>query len=186
MTATRLYLVRHAHAHWSPDEARPLSAEGARAAARLAEIFDGRAVHAVYSSPSQRAIETVSVIARRRGLTPIIIEDLRERDLRPVPSEDFVEAARETWRQPHATPFGGEANAVAQARGLAVLRRLLTGHGGVDVVVSTHGTLMALMMNGLDPAYGFQFWQRLTFPDVFCLTVVAGRMIAVDRIWTDD
>ena len=36
---TVFYLIRHAHADWTPDEGRPLSERGQRDALRLAECL---------------------------------------------------------------------------------------------------------------------------------------------------
>ena len=48
-------LVRHAHAAWTPDENRPLTAGGLAAAASLAERLAHLPVDAVYASPATRA-----------------------------------------------------------------------------------------------------------------------------------
>ncbi len=50
------------------------------------------------------------------------------------------------------------------------------------MVLSTHGSLMTLLMNHLDPSIGFEFWERLTFPDVYQVTL--EQHVRVDRVWT--
>ena len=39
-----IYLIRHAHIFWTPDENRPLSAQGSRDAIRVADALDEYAV----------------------------------------------------------------------------------------------------------------------------------------------
>jgi phosphohistidine phosphatase SixA len=44
MAATKIYLVRHAHADWAADESRPLSKSGLAAAERIAWFYNCRRV----------------------------------------------------------------------------------------------------------------------------------------------
>ena len=48
-----MYLVRHAHAHWTPDEDRPLSARGRRDAERVAGVLCAYPIIALYASPGE-------------------------------------------------------------------------------------------------------------------------------------
>jgi 2,3-bisphosphoglycerate-dependent phosphoglycerate mutase len=185
MPPTTLYLVRHAHAVWRPDEDRPLSDAGCAAADRVAALLQGRPIAAIYSSPSRRAIETIAPLAGLVGVVPELVPDLRERELDPVAADQFEPTVRETWRAPQAAIGRGESNAAAQARGLAVLARVAVDHPGRQAVLSTHGTLLALMLNGLDAAFGFAFWQRLTFPDVYRLDLDGTGPPRVSREWTE-
>ena len=69
----QLYLVRHAEAaDGEPDELRPLTAEGRRAARTLGERLaaDGVVPDAVLTSPLLRARETGAELARPVGLEP--------------------------------------------------------------------------------------------------------------------
>jgi len=69
----QLYLVRHAEAaDGEPDELRPLTADGRRAARTLGERLaaDGIKPDAVLTSPLLRARETGAELARPVGLEP--------------------------------------------------------------------------------------------------------------------
>ena len=69
----QLYLVRHAEAaDGEPDELRPLTADGRRAARTLGERLaaDGVKPDAVLTSPLLRARETGAELARPVGLEP--------------------------------------------------------------------------------------------------------------------
>jgi len=69
----QLYLVRHAEAaDGEPDELRPLTADGRRAARTLGERLAAEGVHpdAVLTSPLLRARETGAELARPVGLEP--------------------------------------------------------------------------------------------------------------------
>jgi 2,3-bisphosphoglycerate-dependent phosphoglycerate mutase len=51
------------------------------------------------------------------------------------------------------------------------------------VVLATHGTLLALVLNGLDAAFGYDFWRRLTFPDAYRLDLDGSALLRVERLW---
>lgn len=186
MATTTIYLIRHAHAHWSDDEARPLSDTGRESAQLVAERLASRAIAAVYSSPSRRAVETVAPLANDLGLEPELVADLRERELPVVPANAFDALVRDAWHRPDDPPPGGESNVEAQARGTAVVLRLVDRHPGGEVALATHGNLLALVLNRLDPSYGYEFWRRLSFPDVYALTLDGHRLIGLERIWDSD
>ncbi|MGC9371651.1 MAG: histidine phosphatase family protein [Paracoccaceae bacterium] len=171
MTITTLCLIRHAHAHWTPDEMRPLSAEGAAAAWRVADHLASDPIDVIVSSPYRRAIETVRPLADRLGLAIGIEPDLRERTLTTasLPPERFETAVRATWSNFGFTHPGGETNHAALQRGVAVVRRLVRTCPGRHIVVSTHGNLLALILHHFDPTIDYAFWSALTMPDVYRL-----------------
>jgi 2,3-bisphosphoglycerate-dependent phosphoglycerate mutase len=183
---THVYLVRHAHAVWTPDEGRPLSSAGASDAQRVAELLHAAPIAAMYASPSRRAIDTVAPLAERLGIGIALVGDLRERDLPPVPADTFEQAVLDTWLAPDRAPHGGESNAVASARGLAVLQRTVARHAGTGSVLATHGTLMVLVLHALDSRFDYAFWQRLTFPDIYRVSFARGQFVAAERVWCQD
>ena len=180
---TTIYLVRHAHTDWQPDEGRPLSTSGLDAAQRLATLLSPLPIAAVYSSPLRRSVDTVTPLAKRLGVRPELVSDLRERELPVLPPGEFDRAMQEAWRSPEKATDGGESNATAQTRGLAAVRGVLMRHPGEHVVVSTHGNLLALVLNGLDPAFGYDFWRTLSFPDVYRLEFEGTSLVGAERVW---
>ena len=178
-----LYLVRHAHAEWLPDEGRPLSLRGMRDAVRLADRLADRSIEAVYSSPYRRVIQTVSALAVRRKL-PIQIEDrFRERTLGNWSANTFEEAVSRTWQDAEYSWPGGESNKAAQTRAIEALDELIIGEPAEHIVLGTHGNLLTLILNHYDPQVGFVFWSRLTMPDVYQLETVGGRHARYTRLW---
>lgn len=182
---TTLYLVRHAHADWNPDEERPLSERGRASAVVLSELLARSPITAISSSPARRALETVEPLARRLRIEPLVVADLRERELMIAPGGDFERQVQATWSAPAAAVFGGESNDAAQARGLAVIKQILAEPNGRCTVVATHGNLLALILNGLRPAFGFEFWKSLTFPDAYELRFRKTGLVNVRRIWEE-
>ena len=180
---TVLYLVRHAHADYVPDEQRPLSAQGVVAAGRVAGLLGQLPVRAIYASPYRRAWQTVESLAGKLGLPLRFEPDLRERTLGRLPAElDFAAAVRQTWADPAFAHPAGETNAAAQRRGVAVVQRLLAQHPDQRLVLATHGNLLALVLQHFDPGVGYAFWQSLTMPDVYELRV-EGDAASFRRLW---
>lgn len=179
----RLYLVRHAHAEWEPDEDRPLSARGRDDAARVADRLAASGLAAIYSSPARRAVETVEALADRAGIRPVLLRDLREREAPPQPTGGFDDFVRRSWLEPAATVAGAEPMIEAQARGLRAIRFVLSQHLGRNVAVATHGNLLALIVNALDSSRGYDLWRSLTFPDVYELRFDGDRLEGMRRLW---
>jgi 8-oxo-(d)GTP phosphatase len=81
--AVPMYLVRHTKAGdrdgWSePDELRPVSKPGRRQARRLVDVFDGRPVVRLFSSPYLRCIQTLEPLAEERGIEIELAHELGE------------------------------------------------------------------------------------------------------------
>ncbi|HEX2765200.1 MAG TPA: histidine phosphatase family protein [Candidatus Limnocylindria bacterium] len=154
------------------DDDRPLTDAGRVAAAELAAELDAWEVTAVYSSPYARAVETVSPLAIRRGLQVQLLDDLRERRL-------SVERIPDTWRDSlerswadadFALP-GGESGRVAQRRAIGMLDLLRIRHpDGGRLVIGSHGNLISLILQALEPEVGFAFHMAMPTPAVYRLT----------------
>jgi 2,3-bisphosphoglycerate-dependent phosphoglycerate mutase len=180
------YLVRHAHADWTPDEHRPLSARGSADANRVADILQQHPIGAIYASPFRRARQTVQPLAARLGMPVHIEQGLEERRLGSAANEGFLEAVEATWRDPSYAHPGGETNAAAQQRGLSVLRRLQEQHTAKHIVLTTHGNLMALILQGMDASIDFAFWKSLSMPDIYMLNVGQDGKARMNRLWQEN
>ena len=178
-----VYLIRHAHATWTPDEERPLSAQGMRAAIGVANALCAMPISRIVSSPYRRAVQTVQPLADRLDLAVEIEYDLRERSLgKPELGTGFISAVEATWSDPSFVHPGGESNETAQKRALAVVERLLGVRTGSHIALSTHGNLLALVVQHFDRRVGFDFWRALSMPDIFALRVDEGR-VSLNRLW---
>jgi 2,3-bisphosphoglycerate-dependent phosphoglycerate mutase len=180
-----LYLVRHAHAEWTSDENRPLSDQGSRDAVRVAKILCGHPIGVIYSSPFRRARDTIAPLAERLGLLIHLETDLQERKLGNGDFKDFFKAVETTWRNPAFAHPGGESSITAQQRGIAVVERLLKRHRKGNIVLSTHGNLMALILQIFDPSVDFIFWKSLTMPDVYKLNIDQSGKGVMQRLWQE-
>ena len=179
------YLVRHAHADWTPDENRSLSARGYADAERVADILQPYPIGAIYCSPFRRARETIAPLATRLGLPVRIAPELQERQLGHRATRGFLEMVAATWRDPSFAHPAGESNAAAQRRGLGLVRQLQERRVAEHIVLSTHGNLMALILQGFDAAVDFAFWKSLTMPDIYTLRFSKVDEPVMGRLWRE-
>jgi 2,3-bisphosphoglycerate-dependent phosphoglycerate mutase len=169
-------LVRHAEpvAFDTPgilDDERPLTDAGRAAAEELAAELDGFAVTAIYSSPYARALETVTVLARRRGMEVHLLTDLRERRLAEAQMDDWREQLEAAWTDPELVLPGGESGAAAQRRAVGILDLLRSRHpDGGRLVLGSHGNLISLVLQALEPAVDFTFHMAMPMPALYRLT----------------
>lgn len=169
-------LVRHAEAipfgsHGVLDDDRPLSDAGRAAADKLAAELDVFDVTAIYSSPYARAVETVSALGRRRELEINLLADLRERRLTPEPSEGWRATLEQAWADGDFAAPGGESGRAAQRRAIGTLDLLRSRHpDGGRLVLGSHGNLISLMLQALEPRIDYDFHMAMPTPALYRLS----------------
>jgi broad specificity phosphatase PhoE len=135
---TTLLLVRHAAHDWLgrgipgrlPGVA--LNDEGRSQARELAQRLEGVRIDAIYSSPQQRARETVAPLASQLHLPVAIANEGGD----PALWHRWVE------RRSIAQPPGGEAFAQVAQRVMAGMKRLRDLHPRQSVLVLSHGDVI--------------------------------------------
>jgi broad specificity phosphatase PhoE len=162
--AAELFIVRHADAIPGADEIipsgiyddLPLSRLGRDQAQALADRIGALSFSAIYSSPLLRCRQTAAPVAERLGLTPVIIEDLKEirlGDIRPLPDDradlvaltaalqqrqaDIVRLAGETGHW-DAIP-GSEPSKEFRRRVVETCDAIAGRHIGQRVLIFAHG-----------------------------------------------
>ena len=174
-----LYLVRHSHADFTPDDQRPLSPEGVKAARQVTALLVNLPIKQIISSTSRRAIETIEGLGLETGVTIELDDRLCERRLSNTVLPNFMDAVGKTWQDFYFSHPGGETNRRAQNRAISLLKELQFKTENEHVVLSTHGNLLALILNQLNTSYGFNFWRSLTTPDIYQIDP-AG---VIERLW---
>ncbi|WP_078596595.1 histidine phosphatase family protein [Evansella clarkii] len=181
---TNLYFVRHAHSAYTPDElGRPLSERGFTDMPKVNEILTAENIDIVIASPYKRAIQTVEGVAAYIGKEIVVLEGFKERNLSPVPVEDFNHAITKVWDDFSFSLEGGESNNMGQARGVETTYTVLDKYKGKNVVIGTHGNIMVLIMNYFDSQFDFPFWKKLDMPDIYKLTFDGKELRSVSRLW---
>jgi 2,3-bisphosphoglycerate-dependent phosphoglycerate mutase len=176
----RLFLVRHCEPT-GQEAAAPLTAAGEAQAVLLADHLETMGVDLLVSSPYARAQQSIAPLARRLGLAVEIDARLAERVLSTMPLAQWREAIRQTFEDLDLAWLGGESSRTAMARGRAAIDELLARPEWAPVVV-THGNLMALILRSFAPQFGFQTWECLSNPDVYCLAV-QGERVEMSHTW---
>ncbi|MFJ8517125.1 histidine phosphatase family protein [Lysinibacillus xylanilyticus] len=183
---TVIYFVRHAHSHFTADEYnRPLSDKGFEDRDRITNLFKNKIIHTIYSSPYNRAVQTVEGIAEEHKLQINTIDSLKERILSTETILDFDAAIRQVWSHPNFAFEGGESNEIAMQRAITTLQKIILAHPNDNVVIGTHGNVMALLLQYFDPKYDYSFWKKLSMPDVYQLTFQHLVLRDVQRIWQE-
>jgi broad specificity phosphatase PhoE len=153
---TRVLLVRHAAHDWLgrgiPGRLPgvPLSEEGRLQAQALATRLADVRLHAIYSSPQQRARETVAPLAARLALPVETANEFDEIDfgdwtgLRFTQLENADAALWRRWVEQRsiAQPPGGEPFAQVAQRVMTGLQRLRELHPAATVLVLSHGDVI--------------------------------------------
>jgi 2,3-bisphosphoglycerate-dependent phosphoglycerate mutase len=172
-----LLLVRHAAAvapgtaGWAArDDERPLTDEGSRAAQELADELEAFVITAAYSSPYTRALQTIEPITRRRQLDIQVLPDLRERQLTDGQRDDWYDHLARSWRDPDYALPGTESGRAAQRRAMGVLDLLRVRHAdGGKLLVSSHGNLISLILQSLEPGVDLAFHLGMPNPAIYHL-----------------
>ena len=125
-----------------------LNEEGRTQAQALAERLAGLPIHAIYSSPMERAVQTAEPIAQATNLEIEICEDVLEMDFGHWTNAAFKELETQplfqrfnTFRSNTRIP-GGEMMLEAQARIVAGLEKLSAQHQNQTVAVVSHADLI--------------------------------------------
>ncbi|HEX7171469.1 MAG TPA: histidine phosphatase family protein [Candidatus Limnocylindria bacterium] len=176
LAALDVLLVRHAEPmpFGTPDIAdddRPLTPAGRSAALELAAELDGWEITAIYSSPYARSVEMVTILAERRRLGVQLLDDLRERRLSAEQHDGWRESLERAWTDADFSMPGGESGREAQRRAVATLDLLRVRHpDGGRLVLGSHGNLISLILQALEPGVGFDFHMSMPTPALYRLT----------------
>ena len=174
--ATSVLLVRHGHQDYDRDGPvgamfdPPLSALGRSQARLVGAALSEKHVDVVYASPLRRALDTGREIARRHGLDPVVIGDLREvgifRDVPPHETalgffgEQRLAAVRERMlREKRWDAFPcSESSAGFRRRVVEAMESIIAAHPGGRVVVACHGGVInAYIAHVIGSAYDMFF-----------------------------
>jgi broad specificity phosphatase PhoE len=164
VTPLRLVLVRHgettANAEGILDTllpGHPLSEEGHRQAAELAQRLAGEPVVAVYASRALRAQQTARPVAARHGLAAQVLGGVHEAfigDLEGCRAPDAHRTLHELYRTWHygdleAARPGGESGKQVLSRYLADVAAIRSAHRDGTAVLVSHGAATRLAVVAL-------------------------------------
>ncbi len=165
-----LVLVRHSQPEIEPD--RPaatwrLSELGRRRAESLAARLGHYRANVIWCSREPKAKETGEIIGHALGLPLRVRDGLEEHHRRNVPfiqsAQEFEQAVEEFLSRPARLVLGSETANQARDRFTAAIEAVLQADFE-DVIVVTHGTVMALYLARIANVEPMSFWRELKTP----------------------
>ena len=177
------YLIRHAQSQPSSKLAEPdwpLSERGKEQAVRLSPMLESLDIDRLYSSPYLRTLSTIDPFARKRELNVVVDPDLRERKITDRVRKDFPELWMRSWKDFSFALPGCENSFDAQRRFVGAVSRIVMDEASPTIGISAHGNVIALMLNYLEPGYGWEEADGLRNPDVIKLDL-GDRGLRWDR-----
>ncbi|MEK0314841.1 histidine phosphatase family protein [Cohnella sp. 56] len=178
-----LYIVRHCKAEGQEPDAR-LTESGMRQAEMLAAFLIGQEIDYIVSSPYERACRTIAPLAEQIGMEVVLDDRLSERVLSSGSDPDWRDRLRHTFDDLDICYEGGESSRAAMSRAIRVVLEALE-RDKQNIVLVSHGNLIALLLKHFDDRIGFEEWEALSNPDVFHLAFPTEAQPTIQRIWTD-
>jgi probable phosphoglycerate mutase len=139
-----LLLIRHALPERRENTDGPadpeLTSDGHAQAEHMARYLSSEAVHAVYTSPLRRAVQTAGPLCREFGLTPVVVEGIAEfdRDANEYIPLEELKAAGDPRFAEFIAAEGIELDDFAE-RVIRSIDDIIEGHPGQTVAVVCHG-----------------------------------------------
>ena len=157
---TAIYFIRHAQSqHWKDDRTRPLTDEGRADAKIVLDFLKDKSIDAFYCSPYKRSMDTIQEAADYFHIKIITDERLRERESGAV--EDYYGMIEKRWQDHEFHEEGGESIRMVQDRNIAALMEILAANHDKTIVIGTHGTALAAMINYYQPEFGYKEFMRI-------------------------
>ena len=175
-----LLLIRHALPvrHIVTDGAAdpPLSDAGRAQAQHLADYLAHEELHAIYTSPMRRAIETAVPLVEGRGVEPVIVDEVAEwdrNDTEYVPMEELRAANDPRWQAMLRGEWLAHEESPEQfvARVVGALERVIAAHSGQRIAVVCHG---GVIYGYLGHVLGLPMGQAFFYPNYTSIHRVAA------------
>lgn len=183
---TTVYFVRHAQPDYSnhDDALRPLTPKGQADTALVTAYLEDKDIAAVFSSPYQRAVDTVRPFALQSGLQVQLVDDFRERRVDSCWIEDFDAFSRQQWEDFDYKLSDGECLREVQQRNVAALQGLLDAWAGKSIAIGSHGTALSTVIQQYRPSYGYaDFCQmKSLMPWIVAFRFDDGQCVGIDMV----
>lgn len=164
---TRLYLVRHGQTEWNIEgrmqgsKDSPLTDLGIYQAKQLGKSLEKVNIDIVYSSSSERTMNTAKIIVGKRKINILPTDELKEMNFGfwegmtfEVIKEQYQELYQTFWNTPHLLrDCPGESFEQLKNRLVGFVNKVIQQHEGKDILLVTHGVALKMIINtfkGLD------------------------------------
>jgi broad specificity phosphatase PhoE len=189
----KLILIRHSQSQVDPDSPAhewPLSEEGRRRCAPLAQRLAVYAPEVIVASRERKAAETATRVAATLGVRLETALGLHEHERARAPftsAEVFERTVATFFERPDDLVFGEETAAQARERFDRAVQGVLALHPGKNVAIVSHGTVMTLFVAQHAGVAPFPFWKRLGMPALVMLSLPDfGLLEVIERLEIGD
>ncbi|GAE91431.1 phosphoglycerate mutase family 2 [Gracilibacillus boraciitolerans JCM 21714] len=182
----RILIIRHCHALGQHSDS-PLSKRGNQQAYELSRKLERLSfpIHRIITSPFLRTKDSIKPFAIRQNITIETDDRLKERLLSEQPIDDWIDILEESFQNFYFKLPGGESSSDAYKRAEELLKECINDELNENIIIVTHGNLLALMLKKFNVEFGFHEWKTLTKPDVFLIERIGGEYIS-ERIWEEN
>ncbi|WP_226034755.1 histidine phosphatase family protein [Aquibacillus saliphilus] len=179
----RLFMIRHCNAEGQHKDS-PLTKSGVNQAQGLATFFEQSSyeIDRIISSPYLRAVESIKPYADKNNIPIEIDPRLQERVLSEEPVDDWIDVLEQSFTDLDFTLPGGESSNDARERSLHLIEDIMNNESSENVIIVTHGNLLAILLKEFQVDIGFTHWKGFTNPDLYLVQKNAGEYI-VERLW---
>lgn len=180
---TEVYFVRHAEPdnNIKEDSIRPLTEKGLKDRLLVTDYLQSRKIEHIYSSPYQRAVDTIKDYADKNSMKIICIDDFRERKIDSVWIDDFKTFSINQWKDFAYKLNDGESLKEVQDRNIKALNGLLDKHKNQRIAIGSHGAALSTIINYYDSSFGYEQFEsiiklmpwivKFTFKEYECLNI---------------
>lgn len=169
----QVYLVRHAQTRYDPavaDQDRPLTSTGHEQAASLSGVLLELGIEEIHSSPFRRCVDTIKPFARSAGLAVNHVHGLRERCFTRDRVDDWDAIWKRVWTDFDFAFPDGESSRQAQLRMYEATLGVVTESRASTLAISSHGNVIGLLLQHIDPRFAFEHACSIRNPDVLRVT----------------
>lgn len=160
----KIVFVRHAQKKRDSqlsDKDLPLTEAGVKASLALVTQLENYHFDAAFSSPYKRAKDTIEPVVAAHGLALTECDDLRERIVKGAGVVKPVDYVTRQWADFDYKLAGGESLTEVQQRLVAKINELATTYPDKTILIGTHGTALATILNYYDVSFGLQEYLQL-------------------------
>ncbi len=197
--STHVYLTRHGETVWNTKKLMqgwkdsPLTGRGIKQARQLSQRLSDIPLNAIYSSTSDRAVNTAEIIKGERTLKVIKIDSLRELSFGSWEGKTFDENEKESpeewlsfWETPHlfsndtVEPF-----VKVQERMVETINHIVKQHPFETVCIVSHSIALQLLMDYFENNTLENLWSSRPIPST-SLTLVKINSVSNEIIYKYD
>ena len=163
-----------------------LSVEGFAQAERLAQYLASESIAAIYVSPLKRALQTAAPLARRLGVTPVVVDDVAEFDRTSneyIPMEELQATKDPRWQKlvDGVWDSTDETQEQFKDRVVGAFEKIIEQNSSTSVAVVCHGGVINLYL-----AYilGVQTQRGFFYPNYTSIHRVSASRSGVRSLMT--